>query len=181
MTRTHVLAATRTIGIAILGISAFIAPAYAMDDDDDQYGAYLYEGTCDNIGSNPLEDIGDLEPEDDAWNVIGQGEPSPGAVYGEDEDLSQAVSDLTASDYVVVVRERDDQNSPVVACGMIDGSVDANGELVITLDEVNGSGVQGRAHFGPEDEQDRDDDEQTEVTVGVWKTGSGTQAATPSN
>lgn len=179
MTRRFVLAATRVLGIALLTMAAFAVPAYAQDDDDDdQFGTYIHEGTCDSLG-NSLDDIGDLERDENVWNVIGQGESNPGTVYGEDEDISQTVDDLTGADHVVVVHERDDRDSPVIACGAITGTADENGELLITLDEVEGSGFQGSAHFGPE--QDDDDDDETEVTVGIWMSSGATPEATPAS
>lgn len=160
---------------ALLGL-AFAGAASAQGNQGD-FGAYIYEGTCDQPSANALDDVGDLDPDESVWMVVGNGEPTPETVFGEDEGISAAVQDLTGSDHVLIVRASDDQSAPVIACGAITGEVDSNGELLVQLDEVEGSGFQGRAHFGPNKD---DDDEPTEVTVAIWAS-SGTPASTPAS
>lgn len=157
---------------------ALAGPASAQGNQGD-FGAYIYEGTCDQLGATALEDVGDLDQDDDAWNVVDQGETAPDAVYGEDDDIAQTIDTLTSADHVVVVRASDDQSAAVIACGAIAGEIDANGALLIQLDEVEGSGFQGRAHIGPNMDDD-DDDEQTAVTVAIWM-ANGTPVATPAS
>lgn len=182
----------RTLGVALLAILMLATPAMADDDDHDddhhgtatvtatagghaELGAFIRNGSCDQPG-DVVEDVGDLEPEDSVWRVIGDDAPKPDVVYGEDEDVHQTVDDLTGGDFVVTIHERDDANSAVIACGEISGTVGDDGTLTIDLDEVDGSGFSGRAHFAPEQD---DDGDETEVTVGVWQGGSATPEATP--
>lgn len=148
--------------------------------NDDSFGAFIRAGTCEAPG-DVVEDIGDLEnDEDDAWRVIGGDDPAPEVVYDEDEDIGQTIDELTGGEFVVTIHERENPDSTMIACGAITGEVDADGTLLIDLDEVDDSGFEGRAHFGPDDadaDDDHDDDDhddkgnadQTEVTVGVWE------------
>ena len=168
-----VLKTIRIIAAGALALFVLAMPAMANDHDD--MGAFIREGSCDQPGK-VIEDIGDLEPEDDIWLVIGQGEPEPRTVYGEDEGISESIDDLISAGSIVTVHEKDDSNARVIACGKIDGAIDTDGTLSIDLKEVDRSGFAGRVHFGPSD----DEDEQTEVTTGVWQSTSGaTPAATP--
>jgi hypothetical protein len=189
-TRLTMLA--RPLGVALLAILLLATPAMADDDHDDDdhdhgtatasagahhedLGAFIRSGSCDQPG-DVVEDVGDLEPEEGVWRVIGNDEQKPDVVYGEDEDIHQTIDELAGGDFVVTIHERDDVNSAVIACGAIPGTVGDDGTLMIDLDEVDGSGFTGRAHFAPEQD---DDDDETEVTVGVWQGGSATPEATP--
>lgn len=170
------LPATLVVSAAALALFLMATPAFAQETEHGDFGAYIYEGTCDNISGEAIEDVGDLDPDEGVWKVVGKGEQSPDRVWGEDEGISPTLDDLTGKQHVAVVRDDDDEQAPVVACGAIEGAADANGELVIQLNEVDGSGWQGRAHFGP---KQKDDDEATEVTVAVWHATGGTPSATP--
>jgi len=177
----------RLAGIVLVSL-LLAMPAYADDHDDDQhhdhdddsgFGAYIYEGTVDDYGERPVEDVGELEPLragdddlDDVWDVIGGGDPVPDPLYGEDdEDIDLSIEQLTAAPHVLVVHAEEDRSSPVIAIGAIDGDTEADGSLLIDLDEVDGSGHEGRAHFAPDDDDHDDDDHDdlTDVTIGVWE------------
>lgn len=163
----------------MLGVAAALALVLggaAAQDDDRSFGAGIYEGTCDSPGDQAVFDIGDLETDEDDPNTM-MGTPVASPVYSEDEGLSAPLDDLTGAPHVLLVRESEDANAPVAACGEITG--DANGaELVIQLEPVNDSGVSGVATFGPPEPGD-DDGDQSEVTVEVTM-DDGEMMATPS-
>jgi hypothetical protein len=190
---TRLTTLLRTIGVALLATLMLATPAVADDDDDHHgtatatatsgsgqhdLGAFIRAGTCDAPG-DVVEDIGDLDVDSDdddtVWDRIGKGDPEPDVVYDEEEDIHQTVDELTGRDYVITIHARDDVKSDVIACGAIAGDVRSDGGLLIDLAEVDGSGWVGRAHFAPH----HDDDDETEVTVGVWQGPSGTPEATP--
>lgn len=156
-----------------LAAFAFATPVFADDDDDNELGAYIYEGTVDSFGDRPVEDIGDLDSLhdddddiDDVWNVVGGGDPVPNPLWGDDdEDVDFTIEQLTASPHVLVIHASESTSSPVVAVGAIEGEVGSDGSLMIELEEVDNSGFEGRAHFHLDD----DDDDDTEVTIGVWQ------------
>jgi hypothetical protein len=129
-----------------------------------EHGAYIYAGRCDSIGVRVLFDIGDLEPERRPRGGAESRLEGSGPVYEEDEDITATIQELLASPHAVVVRERDDRSSPVIACGEIAGQVSGD-TLSVTLRPVGGSSVAGVAIFGPN--RDRDDHEPTEVLVQV--------------
>jgi hypothetical protein len=163
------------LGVVIAAGGAILAMGPASASDDDEYGAYIYTGTCDDFSGAAVEDVGDLEEDDaDFWRVLGDDEPAPNTIYGEDEDITPSIDELTGEPHVLVVRAADDETADVVACGEISGTAGNVGSLTIELEEVEGSGVQGRASFGPDDD---DDDDQIRVTTGVWLSTGGTPAS----
>ncbi len=170
--------ALRILAIGTLALLAFAVPAMAADSTpaigDKDLGAYIREGSCDQPGK-VIEDVGDLDPDDDIWDLLGQGEQEPRTIYGEDEGIRQSVDDLVGSGYIVTIHKTDDADADIIACGKIEGDVGSDGTLMIDLKEMNDSGFIGRVHFGPK----HDDDEQTEVTTGVWEGSSATPEATP--
>ncbi len=129
-----------------------------------EHGAYIYAGSCDSVDGRVLFDLGDLEPERRPRGGAESRLAGSGPVYEEDEDISATLDELLAAPHVVVVRERDDASSPVIACGAIEGTP-ADGKLEVQLRPIGTSGVSGLATFGPN--RDRDDDEPTEVLVQV--------------
>jgi len=129
-----------------------------------EHGAYIYAGRCDSLEGPVLFDIGDLEAERRPRGNAASTLAGSGPVYEEDEDISATIEELLASPHVVVVRERDDRSSPVIACGEITGEA-RDGRLSVQLRPVGGSRVGGVAAFGPN--RDRDDHEPTEVLVQV--------------
>jgi hypothetical protein len=63
--------------------------------------------------------------------------------------------------HAVVVHERLDSRSPIIACGEIGGANNGDGELIIGLHEMNGSGFFGVVRLS----YNAGDREQTDVTV----------------
>src|SRR5690606_4656871 len=128
-------------------------------DGDDRFGAFIREGTCDAPG-DVVEDIDELDDDDrdddddDEWQKLGGDEERPDVFYSEEEDIDQTIDDLTGGEFIVTVHEGESADSPVFACGEITGEVESDGSLLIDLEEVDDSGFEGRAHFGPDDDDD---------------------------
>ena len=155
-----------------LSLGATLVASAGSGDDDTSFGAGIYQGSCDIPGDRADFDIGDLEADDDddaATPKIG-GTPVAGPVYAEDEGLSASLDDLTSNPYVVVIRQSEAADAPIVACGAITGE-QTNDELRVTLDPIDDSGVSGLATFGPADARN-DDGDQTEVDVEVQTSGT---------
>lgn len=164
----------------LLGASAFALPASPVAADDDDFGAYLYEATCDSLDKDKIiEDIGDLDDESEdskEWQRLGQGADFPSEFYAEDEDIDNlTLDDLTGGDYAVAVHAEDSKDADVIACGDVTGTVQGD-MLLIDLQEVDGSGWAGRAHFAPDDD---DNDDEIEVTTGIWPAGEVEPLGTP--
>lgn len=165
-------------GAALVAGSTIASTGAVTAADDQEYGAYIYSGTCDTFASDADADVGDLDAGDDhAWTVLGRsGEPAPDTIYAEDDEIGHSIEDLTQVPFVVVVRADDTELAPVIACGRIEGEITADVTLLIDLHEVDASGFEGRAYFAPANDPDLD--EPTEVTVGIWAV-QGTMTASP--
>ena len=186
-------ARTLVAGSLLLG-SVAAAPAVLADDHDDhddRFGTYIYAGTIDDLdNATVVEDIDELEMDDDDdrdeyWAVLGNGQDLPDELYTGDEDLDDDIDleTLTGEPHLVVVHETDDRDSAIVAVGVIEGEISAEGTLLIQLDEQDGSGWEGRAWFGPDmdddDDDDDDDSDELDVVVGVNPAGSVEPLGTP--
>ena len=152
------------IGAAIIAVALPAAAIASGAGNPEEYGAYIHAGTCSKIESRALFDIGDLEVERGPRAAEAAELPGSGPVYEGDEEISATLSELTASPHMVVVRERGDPSSQVIACGAIQGEI-SNDQLQTTLEPTGDSGVRGTALFRPN--TDRDDNEPTEVIVRV--------------
>jgi hypothetical protein len=89
--------------------------------------------------------------------IVGQSPGQPALVSGNTVDV--ALEDLVSSPRAIAVHQSPDEFGTLVACGTIAGTL-AEGQLVITLQEVEGSGVSGIAFLTA-------DDDQTEIAVYV--------------
>lgn len=179
-----------TAGTIFLAASAFAAPAFVLaddhdDDDDGDFGAYVYAATCDDLSADAIvEDIGELELEDDDddideyWTVLGSDQDTPSKLYAEDEDIDDVtMEDLLAESHAIAVHADDDRDSDVIACGDVTGNAE-EGFLFFDLQEVDDSGYDGRAYIQPDDDDD-DDDDDLDVVVGVWPAGEVQPLGTP--
>lgn len=170
-------ALSRIAGAAGLSLALSLGASTAFADDNEPE-AYLYEGTCAELeAASVVEDITDLDEDDDDvrehWEFIGNGQDMPDGLLAEEDDVDgfdNGVQDLVDGDYAVVVHETEDRDSAVLICGDIDGDVE-NDSLLIELDEVDGSGFEGRAFIHPDDDDD-DDDLDIEFVVGMYPAGS---------
>lgn len=173
----HRIALTGT-GLGMLAASlALPMTGMAHDSHDQEYGAWVHTGTCDKLSSTPIEELGDLEIEKSARRDLRLAPPTPDQIYMENEEIAPSVDDLTGSAHAVVVRQSDEITSNIVACGEITGKADSNGVLKVTLYTVNDSGMMGQAQIEPSG--DNDPDEQTRITVGVWKGSNPSPVASP--
>ena len=178
MMRCSPLSIIRILAIAMLAMAAFATPAYAQDaeeEDDDTQGddvvaeatefvANIYEGTVDDFSQEPVGEAAVLEllsendddPDDqieEIWRAISSDdETPPGVFYGDDGDTDLTVEELASEPHVLVIHAGEDANEPVIAAGDIEGDVGEGGILIIDLQEVDGSGYEGRAFFGPDDD-----------------------------
>lgn len=176
-------------GILLLGATAFAVPAtsIAADNDDDQdFGAYLYSTTCEDLDTDKIvDDIGDLDMDDDMtkeWDLLGNGQDQPSKLYVEDEGMDNLTfDDLTENDYAVAAHAEDSEDADVIACGDVTGDVQDD-MLLIELDEIDDSGYEGRSHFAPDN---TDEENEMEITTGIWPAGEveplGSPVASPTS
>lgn len=175
--------AIRLVAMTALAIILLTTPVLASDHNatpspgiGDDLGAFIREGSCDQPGK-VIDDVGELDPDDEVWTVIGNHDQRPDVVFGEDEGIDQKIDDLLESGYIVTIHTSDDENASMIACGKIEGTTDTDGTLTIDLQEIDNSGFIGRVHFGPLQHQD----ESTEVTTGVWQTTAASPIASPAS
>lgn len=216
MTRKNLLTPLRMLALALLAMATLAMPALAQDDDDDtkgdnvvtdatEFAAYIYEGTVDDIGDEPVDDAGALEllsendgdPDNDAaeiWRAISSDETRPAVLYGDDDDTDLTLVELTDSPHVLVVHAGETADEPVIAAGTIDGEIE-DGILLFDLHEVDDSGYEGRAFFGPNDEGEADNDREqddddlvdddtpgdSDVIIALWQAATGEVDASPTS
>ena len=169
---------SRLAGVAGLSLALALGGSTAFADYDEPE-AYLYEGTCADLESaRVVDDISDLDEDDDDvrehWEYIGSGQDMPDGLLAEEDDVDEidgGVQGLVDGEYAVVVHEHESTDSAVLVCGDIEGEVQ-NDSLLIELDEVDGSGFEGRAFMHPDDDDDDDDDMDIEFVVGIYPAGS---------
>lgn len=128
---------------AALYLSA--GPALASDDE---YGAYLFKGTCASYApESVVEDIGDLDletgPSKEWLRLSPDNAPVPNPVHIEDESTGKVTADqLAAGKFAIVITQTDSRNAEPIACGEIPQG--ATLPFVGNLTEMDGSGIVGR-------------------------------------
>lgn len=173
---------TRLIaGTLLLGVTVLAAPATLADEHE--FGAFLYEGACDDVAdATALSDIGTLELQDENedaavhWQILNLGNDAlPRELRTGEAELDDDVTldSLLESPHVVAIHSGDDSESDVIVCGEISGEVDAQGRLTVDLPEANDSTIEGRIVFESESEQNRD------LVIGAWTVDEAQQHATP--
>jgi hypothetical protein len=168
------------VGTLLLGATAFAAPTMVVAQDDDEFGAFLYAASCDDLNADAIiEDVGDLDIEDDAddaakeWLLLGSGQDAPDKLYAEDEGVpAVTLDDLVSQPHAVAIHASDSPDADVIACGDVTGTPE-NDSLMVGLPEVSGSGIEGRAHFAPNNRNE------IEVTIGAFSTGQVDALASP--
>lgn len=178
---TSSLKGVAVIAAAMLALTGFGTTALAdhgsdehgSHHDDQEFGPWLYEGTCDSLSSAPLKEIGDLEQETDADDIarLHLPDPVPSPIWMEDEDVAMTVSDLTTKPHAIVVRATVDRASDVIACGVVTNAPAGDAPFSFPLATVNGSGYTGSVAVSS-----RIDTHEVDLIVGIWE---GTSAATP--
>jgi len=125
--------------------------------------AHIHAGTCDELGDvvYPLNDVASLVAD-----------ATPAAVAGADEAIAQSTTtvdasldDLLAAEHAINVHESAETIGTYIACGNLTGPA-TDGELMVDLEELNGSGYTGEAHLVD------NGDGTTTVTVTLMSTGA---------
>jgi hypothetical protein len=114
--------------------------------------AHIHTGTCDAVGEVifPLNNVASASA--DASPVAEMVATSPEADAASDADfvaestttITGSLDDLLAADHVVNVHESAENIGNYITCGLITGAPE-NGELTLTLTQLNESGWDGEA------------------------------------
>lgn len=148
---------------SVMMLAGVAFPATAEGDADRELQAYLFAGTCETVRSQPVADLGALEPDDEAGAAMAEAaEADPGVAWGTEGHVEPSLDDLRADEHVVAVRENFGDRQPIVACGQIEGDGDA---IDVALTAFGDTGLEGRARI----ETLKRVAETTQVTVGVWE------------
>jgi plastocyanin len=130
--------------------------------------AHIHAGTCDELGDVvfPLNDVASIAAEATPAAVAGAGD----AVARSATTVDASLDELLAAEHAINVHESAENIGTYIACGNLTGPA-TDGELLIALEELNGSGYAGEAHLVD------NGDGTTTVTVTLMSTG--TLAGTP--
>lgn len=169
-------------GTLFLGATAFATPS-VLADEHTPFGAYLYEGTCDDVANatmvTELASLQSAEENEDIaeqWQTLNLGTDAlPRDLRTAEASLSEDVTVETLLDgsHVVAVHAEESSDSDVIVCGEISGDVDDQGLLFIDLEEVNDSNYEGRIAFSTETDDDSD------MTIGAFTADEAQELATP--
>ncbi len=158
------------VAVLLLGVAAFSGTQGLLAQDGtptaDQGGrpAHIHSGSCDDLGDvvQPLTNL--TAP---TGNTTGQDTAIP-AEYSYTM-VPMSLDDILADDYAINVHESTENIGNYIACGDLGGTVDANGQLVIGLRELNDSGFTGIAFLTA----NPNDASATDVTVFISPTQEG--------
>jgi hypothetical protein len=107
----------------------------------------LHEGTCLTPGAE-VASLNNLRSPDGVKNGSDDADRTE---YGYTPNVPLSISELVATDHVIIVRgddDDDDSNDEIIACGAVGGVTDDNGSLVVALGDDD-SGTAGIAVFSP--------------------------------
>lgn len=151
------------MAMAIFAVAAS-APLVWAQEDDGPHPAHIHSGSCDDLGDIvvPLTDV----VENTAGESFGSDQAVPVEVSETDVELS--LSDLLAGPHAINIHQSAEAIQIYIACGDIGGRV-IDGDLLIGLQEIDGSGHQGVARL-------ETDDDGTEVSVYLAYQGAGSEA-----
>jgi len=180
-------------GAAVLGL-AMVGGAVAQDASPvasptagGGHPGHIHSGTCENLGEVvvplPVVNIGGemmgmatpmASPMASPMaGMMGASSAMPAAAVSATIDL--ALSDILAAEHAINYHESAENIGNYIACGAIGGQPDAQGNLFIGLQELNGSGVSGIAWL-------QESGAQTVVTVFLTASGMGSMGmATPTS
>jgi hypothetical protein len=166
----------------------------AAGDVEHNHPAHIHSGTCEELGDvvfplNNVTELGvDAAPPSTAAALaaspvagadgtpVGAEAAGEGAAAGESTSQVEAsLDDILAAEHAINVHESPENIQNYIACGDITGTP-TNGELVIELEELNGSGFMGDALLVD------NGDGTTTVTITLIEMGPGifgTPAASP--
>jgi plastocyanin len=147
--------------LASLTIALGSPRARAQEVSEPPHPAHIHPGTCDDLGDilAPLQDVTAISAGDP------QGSASAVPVEVSLSEVEPALSDFLAAPHAINIHESADAIQNYIACGDIGGRV-VDGELVIGLQERNGSGYSGVAVL-------EEDDNDTDVSIYLTKQGAG--------
>ncbi len=166
--------------------------------DDASHPAHIHSGSCDELGDVvfPLENVSAADslatPETDEADVLdlvstpedAMSSPEAGMDAMHDgmnamegtlmsvTTVDVSLDDILAAEHAINVHESAENIQNYVACGDLTGTPD-NGELVVTLDELNDSGLSGEATLTD------NGDGTTTVEISLDHDDMGTPEATP--
>ncbi|MGH9174200.1 MAG: cupredoxin domain-containing protein, partial [Vicinamibacterales bacterium] len=122
---------------------------------------HIHSGTCDDLGDivAPLHDVTYAT----GGEFFGSTDAVP--IKESDTEVELSLGDILASPHAVNIHESADAIQNYIACGDIGGRV-IDDELVIGLQEINGSDHSGVAVLSA------DDDDETDVTVYLAEEGA---------
>lgn len=166
MSRSSSWGAAVALVVALATLSLLtIAPTARAQDGDAPHPAHIHSGTCDDLGDivAPLGDVTEL--------TAGESFGSAAAVLVKESETNVplSLSDILAAPHAVNIHQSADAIQIYISCGDIGGRV-VSGELLIGLQEIDGSGHNGVAIL-------RTVDETTDVTVYLADQGDAAEGA----
>ena len=151
------------VAVLMMVISTAATPVRGQEREvDAPHPAHIHSGTCDNLGDivAPLEDVTELTAGESF------GAATAVLVKESDTDVPLPLGDILSAPHAINIHESAEAIQNYIACGDIGGRV-IDGDLVIGLRELNGSGHHGVAVL--------EDDDGTDVTVYLTEEGSGAE------
>lgn len=110
--------------------------------ESDRRAAAIYTGSCDRLDDVAAELPNIVDPQ---GRAVGQASAIEAATSSTTVDVSLDV--LLDEEHAIVVVESNTLDSDVIACGDIGGVDNDDGELVVGLSEVDGSGFTGMVYL----------------------------------
>jgi plastocyanin len=151
------------VAVLMVLVSMSAPLARGQEAEDAPHPAHIHSGTCDNLGDivAPLSDV----TEQTAGESFGA---STAVLVKESEtDVPLPLGDILSAPHAINVHESAQAIQNYIACGDIGGRV-IDGDLVIGLRELNGSGHHGVAVL-------EGNDDGTDVKVYLSEEGPGTE------
>jgi plastocyanin len=148
----------------LMVVIAMSAPLARGQEADAPHPAHIHSGTCDNLGDivAPLSDVTELTAGESF------GAESAVLVKESETDVASPLGDFLSAPHAINVHESAEAIQNYIACGDIGGRV-IDGDLVIGLRELNGSGHHGVAVL-------EGDDDGTDVKLYLAEEGTGAEA-----
>jgi plastocyanin len=153
------------VAVLMVVISMAASPARGQElEADAPHPAHIHSGTCDNLGDivAPLSDV----TEKTAGESFGAATAL--LVKESESDVPLPLGDILSAPHAINIHESAEAIQNYIACGDIGGRV-IDGDLVIGLRELNGSGHHGVAVL-------EGNDDGTGVTVYLSEEGTGAEA-----
>lgn len=143
------------------------ATPVAADTAQTPHPAHIHEGTCDNLNPQPLYPLADVQLRTGMNLDIASPAASPvaspvatgaGVTLAVPAAVSVTTVDvsldaLLAAEHAINVHESVENIENYIACGVIGGIPDSDGNLFIGLEEVDDSGFTGIAWLQANDQQ----------------------------